>query len=272
MWKAVKKTYNISSSTSASMFRGKAPTQVMEGASRFKRPNEMLTLYVKESCPWSRKVREAFTVLDLDANVRPCPIEGTKFRPELKRIGGKEQLPFIIDGDVKMYESKDIVEYLFDNYGPGKDKIPSLMRDTYMATFTSKLSTIARSMPWHGLLQYKGDTATSLATLIPRKLVSEPHEEKPEMAKLDKPIHLWSFENSPYCRIVREALDSLEIPYILHNVAKGSEKRGVFAQMSGKMQVPFLIDENKDKKMFESQDIVDYLYENYTPKKDNSKK
>lgn len=35
-------------------------------------------------------------MLDLDVNIRPCPIEGTRFRPELKREGGKEQLPFLI--------------------------------------------------------------------------------------------------------------------------------------------------------------------------------
>lgn len=43
-----------------------------------------------------RKVREGLTMLDVDANVRPCPIEGTRFRPELKREGGKEQVPFLI--------------------------------------------------------------------------------------------------------------------------------------------------------------------------------
>jgi len=156
---------------------------------------------------------------------------------------------------------------VFNHYGPGEAEIPSGIQDTYTSTGLSRMSTLMRAMPWHGLLQYKGDTATSTATLIPQKVSSAAHEVKPEMAKIDKPIHLWSFENSPFCRIVREALDSLELPYIVHNVAKGSSKRGLFTSMSGKMQVPFLIDENTDTRMFESQEIVDYLYKTYTPKK-----
>ena len=56
-----------------------------------------------------------------------------------------------------------------------------------------------------------------------------------------KPLELWSFEASPYCRIARETLCELEIPYILHNVAKGSASRATFEAMSGKkMMVPYL--------------------------------
>jgi hypothetical protein len=43
-----------------------------------------------------RKVREACSMLDLDANIKPCPLEGTQFRPELKKIGGKEQVPLLV--------------------------------------------------------------------------------------------------------------------------------------------------------------------------------
>src|SRR4029077_140073 len=32
-----------------------------------------------------------------------------------------------------------------------------------------------------------------------------------------EPLELWSFEASPYCRLVREALCELEMPYLLHN-------------------------------------------------------
>ena len=46
----------------------------------------------------------------------------------------------------------------------------------------------------------------------------------------EQPLELWSFEASPFCRIAREKLCELELPYRLHNVAKGSaEARGVRA-------------------------------------------
>jgi hypothetical protein len=62
-------------------------------------------------------------------------------------------------------------------------------------------------------------------------------------------------------------LDVLEIPYYVHNIAKGSPEREEFKKLTGgKMQVPFMIDENTGKQMFESEDIVKYLYETYSPK------
>ena len=48
-----------------------------------------------------RKVREACSMLDLDVNVKPCPLEGTRFRPELKQIGGKEQVPLLVVNSFK---------------------------------------------------------------------------------------------------------------------------------------------------------------------------
>ena len=81
-----------------------------------------------------------------------------------------------------------------------------------------------------------------------------------------KPLELWSFEASPFCRIVREALCELEIPYLLHNVAKGSPSRDAFVARSGKMMVPYLVDPNTGTEMFESADIVAYLDRTYARK------
>ena len=79
----------------------------------------------------------------------------------------------------------------------------------------------------------------------------------------EKPLELWSFEASPYCRLVRERLCELEIPYILHNVAKGSAKRKDFIDRSGRMMVPFLADPNTGREIFESGLICSYLEETY---------
>ena len=76
-------------------------------------------------------------------------------------------------------------------------------------------------------------------------------------------LELWSFEASPFCRIVREVLCELELPYVLHNVAKGSPSRPGFLAISGKMQVPFLRDPNTGRMLFESAEIVEYLHMTY---------
>jgi len=79
----------------------------------------------------------------------------------------------------------------------------------------------------------------------------------------ERPLELWSFEASPFCRLAREELCSLEIPYLLHNVAKGSAHRDAFVARSGKMMVPYLVDPNTGTSMFESADIVRYLDATY---------
>ena len=62
---------------------------------------------------------------------------------------------------------------------------------------------------------------------------------------------------------MRETLSELEIPYLLHNVGKGSPKRAALVERSGKMMVPYLVDPNSGRSMFESADIVRYLNETY---------
>ena len=78
-----------------------------------------------------------------------------------------------------------------------------------------------------------------------------------------EPLELYSFEASPFCRIVRETLTCLEIPYLLHNVGRGSPRREAFVERSGKMMVPYLVDANTGVAMFESAEISRYLIETY---------
>ena len=79
----------------------------------------------------------------------------------------------------------------------------------------------------------------------------------------EQPLELYSAEASPFCRIVREKLCTLELPYRLHNVAKGSAQREAFVARSGKQLIPYLVDPNTDCEMFESADIVSYLERTY---------
>lgn len=201
-----------------------------------KRPKKMLELYEFEACPYCRKVREALSMLDLDAVIYPCPKGGTRFRSRVKRRGGQLMFPYLIDPNTNtaMYESSDIVAYLYRTYGDGP--APLALRLGPLTAVNSSLASAFRP--------------TKGARAIPS------HEPK-------KPLELWSFEISPFCRIAREALCSLEIPYVLHNVAKKSAHRPAFQERSGKMQVPYLVDPNTGVEMFESADIVAYLHKTY---------
>lgn len=199
------------------------------------RPAEPLRLYEFEACPFCRKVREALSILDLEAWILPCPKGGTRYREELRRRGGKTQLPYLVDPNTgkEMYESDAIVAYLFERYGVGP--VPALLRGP------------------------AADVGGSLATALRAGRGTSARPSRPP----EKPLELWSFEASPYCRIAREALCSLEIPYLLHNVAKGSPRRPAFVERSGKMMVPYLFDPNTDTGLFESADIAAYLERRY---------
>jgi glutathione S-transferase len=199
------------------------------------RPAQPLELYEFEGCPYCRKVREALSILDLDAVVYPCPRGGPRFRGEVRRRG-REQFPYLVDPNAgrALWESADIVRHLFTAYGDGR--VPALLGWPVVVDLSSMLASAAR-----------------LGAGVAYRRARQPA----------LPLELWSFEASPYCRLVREALCALELRYVLHNVAKGSPRRQAFVAQSGKMQVPYLVDPNTGSAHFESADIVRYLERTY---------
>ncbi len=224
---------DVATSFSASVVRLGAG---MEVGTLGTRPVRTLELYDFEGCPFCRKVREALSILDLDAMVYPCPKNGPRFRPVVVRRGGKAMFPYLVDPNsgTEMYESSDIVRYLFATYGDG-------------------------GVPWSLALGPATDAMSMLASAARLGAgVSYRRAREPKV-----PLELWSFEASPFCRIAREALTTLEVPYLLHNVAKGSAKREAFVRRAGKMQVPYLVDPNTSVAMYESADIVRYLDTTY---------
>ena len=72
-------------------------------------------------------------------------------------------------------------------------------------------------------------------------------------------------EGSPYCRKVRETLCELDLVHLVRNVPKGSPRRAELRERGGKVQVPYLVDPNTQREMYESDDIVAYLEREYGP-------
>ncbi len=200
-----------------------------------RQPPELLELYEFESCPFCRKVRETLCELDLDARILPCPPGGERFRREVLRRGGKHLFPYLVDPNAgtELYESEDIIRYLSATYADGE--LPLAFKLGPLSTLRAGLGSVPR---------------LGRVRATPSKAPA-------------RDLELWSYEASPFSRIAREALCNLELPYVLHNVGKGSQKRKAFTERSGKMMVPFLFDPNTDTSMFESADIVRYLHATY---------
>jgi glutathione S-transferase len=75
----------------------------------------MVELYIRYECPFCQRVLGKVEELGLKQGKDFKIIEagaGTPGRDVILKIGGKGQVPFMMDGRVHMYESSDIIEYI----------------------------------------------------------------------------------------------------------------------------------------------------------------
>ncbi|MDV6234987.1 glutathione S-transferase N-terminal domain-containing protein [Leptospira ellisii] len=74
-----------------------------------------MKLYQYRTCPYSSYVRDAFDEMGMVPGKDYELVEasrGTPGREEVVRLGGLSQVPFLVDGETRMYESRDIVSYV----------------------------------------------------------------------------------------------------------------------------------------------------------------
>ena len=219
-------------------------------------PAKTLELFEAEYCPYCRHVREALTELDLDAMIYPIPKGAKRHVARLLKLGGEKKIPFLHDPNtgVKMYDSEAIVKYLYEQYGLEGEPVPD------RRIMTSTLASLTRA-------KFGGMHA------VPNK-------------PAQKRLELYSFEASPYSRLVREVFCELEISYVLHNVGKSpgayaeffppilrhnlmlnympaTENRQNLIKRGGKMMVPYIVDPNTGISMYETKAIKAYLRKTY---------
>ncbi|KAG5520346.1 hypothetical protein RHGRI_033051 [Rhododendron griersonianum] len=168
-------------------------------------PPNNLQLFEFEACPFCRRVREAITELDLSVEIYPCPKGSIRHREMVRSVGGKEQFPFLMDPNtgMSMYESGEIVKYLFQQYGNGRS--PS----------TGLLERIQKNFIRHSV-DYKSAILEQFSVLCKVSFDTIP---------------------SQYARIVREALCELELPYVLQSVGEGSRRTNLLVEASGSKEL-----------------------------------
>lgn len=194
-------------------------------ASRKLAPEKPLHLYEFEACPFCRKAREALSALRLDYISYPCPKGGQRYRPWVKARGGVEMFPFLIDPNsgAEMYQSADIVRYLFKYYGVAKP--PLVLRVDAWASATSWLASVA----YPGGRQWR-----------PAK-------------QPNRVLELIGHEADPGTRRIRARLCAYEIAYLMRPRA-----RDAFRQ-----PIPALSDPNRDREVKGAVAILDYLAAEY---------
>lgn len=92
--------------------------------------------------------------------------------------------------------------------------------------------------------------------------------EAREENQFRKPLDLWGVEGDESCRPVREALNALSLAHRMIYCAEGSPNRQLLEKRTGKsFDVPFMEDPNTGTSLFNSGDIVKYLFAVYTVQK-----
>lgn len=74
-------------------------------------------------------------------------------------------------------------------------------------------------------------------------------------------IELYVLDSCPYSQKVMKYLEENNIEYIKHDVSE-PENYEDLQEIGGKSQVPFMFDKDKDLKLYESDDIIEYLKNN----------
>jgi len=220
-------------------------------------PKKLIRLYDLEGDAACRQVREALTALGLDVVVYPCPVGGTRYRPKGEALAGADGFPLMLDANTgaTLAGASAIVRYLFQTYANREP--PGAYLQGPIAARLADVGSALRG----------GRGVHARAARRPRR-----------------PLALWSFESSPYSRLVRERLTELELAYTLHNVGKEQVsdlgpaalrlrpgpyrprpggRRALLLERWGRVQLPYLEDPNTGVALFESADIIDYLEQRY---------
>ena len=184
-------------------------------------PRPQLTLYEYEASPWCRRVRETLCVLELEADVRPCPrstlrVEGaysstSVHKPEVTRAGGRLLFPFLVDhtAGVALNQSATIVEHLWTAYGADVVERPAVDRwlngrpALDVERVVLEASLLSKLVDFMLLAAPSGARPWAHCGLF----------EAPVAKRPERPLVLHACEPEPGCRLVREKLCMLQLPY-----------------------------------------------------------
>jgi anaphase-promoting complex subunit 7 len=157
---------------------------------------------------------------------------------------------------------QDIIAYLDSKFQP-----PSPSLEPTQGESTTSTSTITVTDSIVELLRDAlGFVSTVLRWGRGVEVCSAASSKRSNVPRPQKPLILYSYEGNQFCRLVREVLTELDLPYQLRSAGKGSPRRQEeLAKLTdgGSTMCPYLVDPNTQTNMAESADIIRYLYKTY---------
>ena len=78
-------------------------------------------------------------------------------------------------------------------------------------------------------------------------------------------IEIYHSDGCPFCEKVIRFLEQEKIPYVskLISLYSSSSVKDELKRLGGKTQVPYLVDPERNERMYESEDIIEYVREHY---------
>jgi anaphase-promoting complex subunit 7 len=215
------------------------------------RKPKLRQLFDIENSPACRKVREKITELDLTVElVVPAAPNSRVFTDKSYEFYLPEgtEIPRMVliepgEEEILLSGYEEIVSYFEDKYElpvttveDTKEQAIYIVRE--IGGYISTLLRVGRGM-----------RVTPAAINAPRP---------------SKALVLYSYEGNQFCRLVREVLTELDLPYELRSAGKQSPRRDELAELTGgSSQCPYLLDPNTNQALAESSDIAQYLYKTY---------
>lgn len=242
-------------------------------------PAKLLELFDREDDAQCRLVREVLTELNLDAQIYPCPAGGERFAKKRQQLLEKHAKPEQTKQHAASAHDAQDAPALPMLYDPNHRKV--LQGAAAIITYLLE-HYLVQPLDLLTKLRLEPSTLNLLSASIANIPRGGIHAQASRLPR--KKLVLYSFEASPFARLVRERLCALELPYQLINVGKlvwgefgpaarrlspgpyhptPGSKRERFLKEYGKVQIPLLLDPNQDVAMFESAEIVRYLDEKY---------
>jgi glutathione S-transferase len=110
----------------------------------------------------------------------------------------------------------------------------------------------------------RNDFKYTIATLGEKYQIFETSTIPPKLVQTE-PLILYEFESCPFCRKVREAVSILSLTVTYRPCPKNGNRyrREIKEKYGAKATFPFLVDPNTGAEMFESDNILKYLFQTY---------
>jgi len=144
--------------------------------------------------------------------------------------------------------------------------IPSILKSSL--ALAARLGTSAFVLGWKiDTLFADNDSTESYALSLGPFNIRDSSSVLKDAPRPNKPLILYEYDASPYCKRVREMINLLDLN-VEYRPCPGA-RQGYFSQelyaRTGRRTVPYLIDENTGVEMFESSEQIEYLLKTYGP-------